>query len=64
MADRYQAAMAGMSDEDEWEILSQAEELAKEYGVDLDMYFESRYESPEQKVIQMQEWLKRRAGIA
>lgn len=60
MADRYQAAMAGMSDEDEWEILSQAEELAKEYGVDLDMYFESR----ESKVIKMQEWIKRRAGIA
>jgi len=64
MADRYQAAMAGMSHEDEWEILSQAKELAKEYGVDLDMYFEHRYENPEQKVIQMQEWLKRRAGIA
>lgn len=64
MADRYQAAMAGMSNEDEWEILDQAEELAKKYGVDLDMYFESRYESPEQKVIQMKEWLKRRAGIA
>lgn len=63
MADRYQAAMAGMSHEDEWEILDQAEELAKEYGVDLDMYFESRFESREQKIIHMQEWLRRRAGL-
>jgi len=40
MANRYQAALAGMSDEYEWDIAAQAEELAAKYGVDLDRYFE------------------------
>lgn len=66
MAEKYQAAMAGMYDaEDPSDIAATMEELAAKYGLDIDDYLENPNESVnESNVVDMVKWLKRRAGIA
>jgi HAMP domain-containing protein len=66
LADKYQAIMAGMDDGDENEVLDMMQDVAARYGLDMDDYLENPYESVEEEtnVVDMVEWLKRRAGIA
>jgi hypothetical protein len=66
LADKYQAIMAGMDDGDENEVLDMMQDVAARYGLDMDDYLENPYESVEEEtnIVDMVEWLKRRAGIA
>jgi hypothetical protein len=66
LADKYQAIMAGMDDGDENEVLDMMQDVAARYGLDMDDYLENPYESVEEEtnVVDIVEWLKRRAGIA
>jgi hypothetical protein len=58
MAEKYQAALAGMYHEDPSDIAANMEELAAEYGIDVEDYFNESI-----NVVSIKEWLKKRAGI-